>query len=300
MGKNKYGVIYMIYNKVSDKRYIGLTTSKRGFDGRYSAEGKGIERVYNFYKYQENNNQFTNIHLLNSIEKYGFDNFEIYHEIDNASSKKELRRKEMYWIDKFDTTNIDKGYNKTKGGDSFLSGKEHPRYNSVTFKCKMCGELTTRWKSMYTRSQNNYCSQSCRHKDKSIVLRGVDKPNYNSKTVNCNYCNNQITKPKSLINDKNYCSMDCKNKHQTEILKGENNPNYGNKGKVAGSKNGRARKVLCITTGEIFDCLKDGADKYNTRNSCISSCCTGRQKTAGKLKDGTKLKWKYLNESLIP
>ena len=92
--------------------------------------------------------------------------------------------------------------------------------------------------------------------------------------------------------------MECKNKHQKEILLGENNPNYGNKGKVAGAKNGRARKVICITTGEIFDHMKIGAEKYNIKNNYISSCCTGRQKSAGKLKDGTKLIWKYYEEYL--
>lgn len=34
------------------------------------------------------------------------------------------------------------------------------------------------------------------------------------------------------------------------------NPNFGNH-KVAGANNGRAKKVLCITTGEVFDCAID-------------------------------------------
>ena len=72
------------------------------------------------------------------------------------------------------------------------------------------------------------------------------------------------------------------------------------KGKNAGEKNGmwgkpapNRSKVICITTGENFDCIKDAAEKYNIYCTSISHCCNGKYKHAGKLKDGTKLQWKY-------
>ena len=55
----------------------------------------------------------------------------------------------------------------------------------------------------------------------------------------------------------------------------------------------RNKKVICITTGENFDCIKDAAEKYKTYCTSIVHCCNGRYKHAGKLKDGTKLQWKY-------
>lgn len=55
-----------------------------------------------------------------------------------------------------------------------------------------------------------------------------------------------------------------------------------------------SRKVECLTTGEIFECVKSGAEKYNTYGSDINKCCTGRLKSAGKLQDGTKLTWRYI------
>ena len=115
------------------------------------------------------------------------------------------------------------------------------------------------------------------------------------------------------------------NKKISESLKGENNPLYGkkqseeskrknseshkgkkaseetrqkmsesHKGKTAGEKNGRAKKVICITTGKIFDCIKD-AKKYYKCNH-ISDCCRGKQKHAGELQDGTPLEWKYVKD----
>lgn len=61
-------------------------------------------------------------------------------------------------------------------------------------------------------------------------------------------------------------------------------------------KNGRARKVICLTTMEVFECLKSGAEKYNTRNSEMTQCCKGKQKSSGKLADGTKLQWMYYED----
>ena len=57
---------------------------------------------------------------------------------------------------------------------------------------------------------------------------------------------------------------------------------------------GRKRKVICITTGKIFDTIKD-AEKYY---SCcgISQCCTGKRKSAGKLSGWIELQWKYLED----
>jgi hypothetical protein len=52
------------------------------------------------------------------------------------------------------------------------------------------------------------------------------------------------------------------------------------------------QKIRCITTNEIFNSLTDIPNKYNNISiSNISTCINGRSKSAGKLKDGTKLKW---------
>jgi len=63
--------------------------------------------------------------------------------------------------------------------------------------------------------------------------------------------------------------------------------------KNRGDKSGRARKIKCITTGEIFTCISYACDKYGTTTANIGSCLNGRRKSAGKLPDGTKLFWQY-------
>ena len=106
-----YGVIYCIINKVNNKVYIGQTT--RGFNKRYG--NKGIEDVYKQHEYRKGKNLRYNKHLLRSIEKYGFDNFEINEVVDFAFSKSELDIKEICWISIYDSYN--NGYNNTLGGD---------------------------------------------------------------------------------------------------------------------------------------------------------------------------------------
>ena len=88
------------------------------------------------------------------------------------------------------------------------------------------------------------------------------------------------------------------------------NMNYGtitqrvsesNKGisRNKGSKHPQARKVLCITTGKRFNCIKEATEYYNMKSntkSDISKCCKGKLKSAGKHPDtGEKLKWKYVD-----
>ena len=78
----------------------------------------------------------------------------------------------------------------------------------------------------------------------------------------------------------------------------EYNCNYGtikekqskNHANVSGSKNPRARKVRCVTTGKIFNCIKEAAEFYGIDRRSISSCCKGRYKTAGKMR------WEYMEE----
>ena len=55
-----------------------------------------------------------------------------------------------------------------------------------------------------------------------------------------------------------------------------------------------SKKVICTTTGETFDSIKEASDHYKCNN--IIKCCKGTRKHAGKLQDGTKLQWKYLED----
>ena len=56
-----------------------------------------------------------------------------------------------------------------------------------------------------------------------------------------------------------------------------------------------SKKVICITTGKIFNSQKEANDYYNVAQSAISNCCRGKLKSAGKL-NSMRLKWKYVED----
>lgn len=65
----------------------------------------------------------------------------------------------------------------------------------------------------------------------------------------------------------------------------------------SGKKHPRAKTVICVTTGKIFDTAKEGARYYNIKSrGSVTECCKGKGKSAGKLPDGTPLVWMYLED----
>lgn len=127
-----YGIIYKIENLINGKVYIGQTIRNRGFKDRYQGEGEGIARVYNYHKNRKNTGFSFNVHLLNSIERYGLENFIVDEIFDIAFSKKELDIKEKCWIQIYNTTNIDYGYNNRHGGSNGKLLNETKRKSSIT------------------------------------------------------------------------------------------------------------------------------------------------------------------------
>ena len=71
---------------------------------------------------------------------------------------------------------------------------------------------------------------------------------------------------------------------------------------IKGNYNAKVRrkggKIICLTTNEIFESAKYALEKYDISKSGLSSCCTKRQRTCGKLEDGTVLEWMYYEEYL--
>jgi len=103
-----YGIIYKITNKVNGKMYIGLTTQTILKRWKQHIQHSFNKNIYG-YKY----------YFHRAMRKYGVENF-VIEQIDVAYSEKELKDKEIYYINKFNTyckNEQSNGYNLTKGGD---------------------------------------------------------------------------------------------------------------------------------------------------------------------------------------
>ena len=154
---DKYGIIYTIRNKINGKIYIGQTAQKGGFNRRYHVGAKdkeGIERVYNNYMYNKEHNGSYNSHLLNAIEKYGFEAFEVNEEFDVAYSKEELDRLEDMYIKIYNTIDGNCGYNNRYGGSSGkLTEETKKRLSEV-----QSGEKSAWWGKHHTEETKQLMS----------------------------------------------------------------------------------------------------------------------------------------------
>ena len=130
-----YGIIYKIENTATNEIYIGQTTDKQGFNGRYRFKGIGIERVYKFHNSRKSKDLDYNNHLLRSIEKYGINSFVVDEVFDIALTFDELNDKEMYYIKQFNS--YYNGYNQTFGGDRKI-GHETPHGKDRSDSKRVC------------------------------------------------------------------------------------------------------------------------------------------------------------------
>lgn len=112
-------IIYKATNKINGKVYIGQTVQKleRRRDQHYS-KAKTTCRTSRF---------------INAIRKHGKENFS-WEIIDRASCIHELNKKEIFYINNFESYNKDKGYNLELGGGNSIVSEETKKKLSISAK----------------------------------------------------------------------------------------------------------------------------------------------------------------------
>lgn len=229
----------------------------------------GITKQKPEHRWANGKGYSTNQYFTRAIDKYGWDNIEhiILHEGLDENEAKEL---EQYMIQWYNTANHNYGYNISLGGESGNASEETRKKLSEAQKGKRLTEETKRKMSESRIGKKN--------------------PMYGKHpTEETKQKTSESLKKKYAIEKHHMCG-----KRLTEDIKRK--MSEAHKGKRVGKNNPVAKSVMCITTNRVFYTGTEACIYYNMTNSSgISSCCKGRIKSAGKLPDGTKLVWRYID-----
>ena len=116
--------IYIIINKLNNKKYIG----------------KSVDILSRWKSHCRPS--LTETHIDRAITKYGPENFDIdvLEVVDSNNENLDfiLYQKEIYYVSLFNAKESDEFYNHSYGGDGFLGGEKHPNYGKFNYKHWQC------------------------------------------------------------------------------------------------------------------------------------------------------------------
>jgi group I intron endonuclease len=108
--------VYSVGNKINDKKYIGSTTCKTGFIGRWSEHLGDLRK---------NNHHCA--HLQNHVNKYGIESLS-FSILEIVINPEDCRKREKYWIDYYGFKNT---FNISKETDISIAGPTHVLFKEI-------------------------------------------------------------------------------------------------------------------------------------------------------------------------
>lgn len=286
---NNYSV-YMHKNKANGKVYIGITSRKP--EKRWLS-GHGYKQ---------------NAHFENAIRKYGWDNFEHIILFSNLS-KEEAEQKEIELIAEHNATNKDFGYNLANGGNSIGKHTEETRkkiseshigiLHSEETKKKL-SEMFKGRKLPKEWAENKRLAQIGIKRTKETCKKISDSESIPVICINTRIIYKSLTDASKRTNTMISHISSCCNKKRPRAGTSENGDGlfwmfyseYISEGLETKSneeiipklkKVCKQRPIKCIETGIVYSCNDEAHNKTGIPKSSISSCLTGKYKTAGKL-----------------
>lgn len=295
--------IYKITNLVNGKIYIG--------------QSQDIYRRWQEHKKNFKYKKYSSIILYKAFKKYGIDNFRF--EIIEICEKEQLEEREKFNIKYFNSFigfKNSNGYNMTLGGEGQIGvewTEDRKRRLSQSLKGRPSWNKGLRYenfklKRKFTKEGNPFYGK--KHSKESIEKMRASAKGRKANNRTQVICDNKIFD--SITECANFYDVDYRT--MSDWLLGRRGaPKYfiekgletvpaSNKIRIAHKatkeKNGSAKKVICITTNKIYATITEACNDTGANINTIIKVCNGKGKSAGKLKDGTKLVWMYYEEYL--
>ena len=235
------------------------------------------------HRWDNGNGYKKNKHFYSAIRKYGWEN--IKHEIvGNGLTKQQACDLETELIAKYDSTNREKGYNNSKGGECSALGAHHSQEARKRKSELMKEEFKTgkRVPSM----KGKHLSEETRKKI-SEANKGQKQTPQQRKALMDYLVGHEVSaetrrkireagKGRTPWNKGKKASEESKVKNSIAAIKLGKIPPYI-----------KPTKVLCVETGEVFQQVKEAGEKYGICPANITAVCRYRRKKAGGYH------WKY-------
>lgn len=186
----------------------------------------------------------NNTHFYAAIKKYGWGAFR-HVVIASGLTREQACDMERDLIKKFDSTNPDRGYNHSPGGDKTTLGYK------------------------YSPESRKLISEKAKGRRKGVPLTDEHKEHIRQALTGRKQTAEQREKARRALGDR----------FQTEAARKKQKENT-----PKGARHPKAQPVVCVDTGETWGYIQEAADATGVSRSSISRCCRGSQKTAGGYK----------------
>lgn len=282
--------VYMHVCKLNNKVYVGITNQAP--EKRWGKNGSR-------YLEKNKNGVYSHPAFAHALLKYSdWDNDWRHIIFDTNLSEEKAKHVEKLLIALYKTNcckynNPSYGYNLTDGGEGCtgrivsVETKKKLREQRIGEKNPMYGvRLTGEKNGMYGKKHSEELKQKMK-----IRFSGKNNPNYGKPMPD---------EQKIKISESRKGKYAGENapmygKHHSEETKKKLSESH--KGLLTGEKHPQCKSVYCPELNQIFWGAKEVELKYGIRDSDVTACIRGRQKSAGKHPiTNEKLHWMYAEE----
>lgn len=266
--------MYTVYKHTtpSGKVYVGITNQKPE------------------YRWQNGNRYKNNEHFYRAILKYGWENIE--HEImENGLTRQQACDLEIELIAKYDSTDPDKGYNNSIGGEYGALGVHRSAETRLKMSESMKGANHPNYGKHRSAETRRKLSES--HKGKHLShetrrklsesLKGANNPNYGKHLSD--ETRRKLSETRKNLSVETRIKLSEARKKQTPPMLGKHHSNETRR-KISESLKGNIspcrKQVMNIETGEKYASAADAAIAIGRKSAdAVARVCRGERKTAG-------------------